>query len=59
MLSTYVHQYIHVSGTVLKLVISIMLKDLRHARKVKFIAILLFRYLVLTEIILHKIDSPR
>jgi len=59
MLSTYVHQYIHVSGTVLKLVISIMLKDLRHARKVKFIAILLFSYLVLTEIILHKIDSPR
>jgi len=48
MLSTYIHQHIRVSGMVLKLIISIMLKDLRHARKVKFIAIFLFSYLVFT-----------
>ena len=58
MLSTYVHQHIRVSGTVLKRIISVMLKNLRHARTVKFIAILLFSYLMFTEIILHKIDSP-
>ena len=54
MLNTYVHQHIRVSGTVLKLIISIMLKDLRHARKVKFIAFFLFSYLAFTEIILHR-----
>jgi len=49
-----VHQHIRVSGTVSKLIISIMLKDIRHARKVKFIAFSLFSYLEVIEILLHR-----